>query len=127
MTVDSLTGRPVTIPQPAPTLILLGIYCLSQITHRTTQLENVSPVVSREAMGCGCTSLLEFSIVFAYLELGWEGKGRLGEGVGRACIVRIDSLFLCDAFTIMKFELRSEESRTITIGKRLRMAINSGS
>ena len=71
-------------------------------------------------MGCGCTSVLEFSIclvhVFVCLELGWEGKGRLGEGVGRACIVRIDSLFLCGAFTIMKFELRSEESRTITIG-----------
>ena len=32
-----------------------------------------------------------------------------------ACIVRIDSLFLCDTFTIMKFELRSEESRTILI------------
>ena len=31
------------------------------------------------------------------------------------CIVRIDSLFLCGAFTIMKFELRSEESRTIII------------
>ena len=70
-------------------------------------------------MGYGCTSLWEFSLylvhVFACLELGWEGKGRLGEGVGRACIVRIDSLFLCDTFTMMKFELRSEESRTITI------------
>ena len=65
-------------------------------------------------MGYGCTSLLEFS-VFACLELGWEGRGRLDEGAGRPCIVRIDSLFLCSAFTIMKFELRSEESRTIII------------
>ena len=31
------------------------------------------------------------------------------------CIVRINSLFLCGAFTIMKIELRSEESRTIII------------
>ena len=84
-------------------------------------------------MGCGRTSFLEFPVclahVFACLELGWEGKGRLGEGVGRVCIVRINSLFLCGAFTIMKFELRSEESRAIIIGKRLRhgMAINTGS
>ena len=59
--------------------------------------------------------------------LGREWSGRLDEGVGRVPIVRIDSLFLCGAFTIMKFELRPEESRTTTIGKRLRMAINFGS
>ena len=51
----------------------------------------------------------------ACLDLSWEGKGRLGEGVGRVCIVRIDSLLLCGAFTIMKIELQSEESRTIII------------
>ena len=62
--------------------------------------------------------------VFACLEPAWVGKGRLGEGVGRVCIVRIDSLFLSGAFTMMKFELRPEESRTTTIGKRLRMDIN---
>ena len=75
-------------------------------------------------MGYGCTSLLEFSIAFACLELGWQGRGRFDEGVERVCIVRINSLFLCGAFTIMKLELRSEESRTITVGKRLCMAIN---
>ena len=48
----------------------------------------------------------------ACLELGWEGREKLNEGVGRVRIVRIDSLFLCGAFTIMKFELRFEESRT---------------
>ena len=70
-------------------------------------------------MGCGCTSVLEFSIylvhVFACLELGWEGKGNLDEVVGRVRIVRIDSLFLSGAFTMMKLELRSEESRTIVL------------
>ena len=40
---------------------------------------------------------------------------RNGGGVGCACTVRIDSLFLCGAFTIMKIELRSEELRTIII------------
>ena len=83
--------------------------------------------VGREAMGCGRTSLLEFSVylarVFACLEPAWEGKGRLGEGVGRACIVRIDSLFLCGAFTIMKIELRSEESRATIICKCLCTAL----
>ena len=58
--------------------------------------------------------LTEFSAysvhVFACLELGWEGRARFDVG-----FVRIDSLFLCGAFTIMKFELRSEESRTILI------------
>ena len=71
------------------------------------------------AMGCGYSSFLEFPVclahVFACLEPAWEGKGRLGEGVERVRIVRIDSLFLCGAFTIMKFELRSEELRTIII------------
>ena len=84
-------------------------------------------------MGCGCTSLRESSTysvhVFACLELGWEGKGRLSEGVGRVHIVCIDSLFLCGAFTIMKFELQSEEVTNdhYSIGKCLCMAINRSS
>ena len=63
----------------------------------------------------GIPSLFSPCLCVFGARLGREGKGRLDEGVGRACIVRIDSLFLCGAFTIMKFELRSEELRTIII------------
>ena len=38
---------------------------------------------------------------YACLELGWEGKGRLGEGVGRACIVRVLCVSIVYFFVIL--------------------------
>ena len=57
-------------------------------------------------MGCGCTSLQEFS-GYLFHNSAFLKYGREGEVWSRSCalrIVRIDILFLCESFIIMNFD-----------------------